>query len=74
MANTLQENIDGMKDWLVEIRRTIHRSVRTKVYRFLPGIKGLVSGTLKGSKLLFDKSRKSGNLDSVENISGRSQP
>jgi amidohydrolase len=24
VANTLQENIDGMRDWLVEIRRTIH--------------------------------------------------
>jgi GT2 family glycosyltransferase len=58
--------------FIQEIRRTILRSVKTKVYRFVPGIKGLVNGTLKGSRLLFDKGRKRGNLDSVENLSGRS--
>jgi len=60
--------------FIQEVRRIILRSLKTEVYRFCPGLRGILSGTLKGLKLLFGRNMKGGNLDTVENPSGRSQP
>lgn len=56
--------------FIQEIRRIIIRSRRTEVYRFYPGLKGLLSGCMKGFKLLFQPDKWSGDLHAVDRDAG----